>query len=153
MEVEDQFTVDAPREVIVEEMQKPDALKEVIPNCQEVTEVAEREYEAKVSERISMVSLDMEIEISITEFNPPESFDVNLDGTAPGSNTDVSATMTYNLSELDDDSTLIDYYMDIEVSGKLASLGFRMLKSTVNKRIEQMTDNVQELFEEQKAPQ
>lgn len=153
MEIEDQVTVDAPREVIVEEMQTPEALEQVIPNCKNVEEVAEREYEAEVSERISMVSLDMEIEIFITEFNPPESFNVNLDGTAPGSNTDVNATMTYELSETDDGGTLIDYYMDIEVSGKLASLGFRMLKSTVHKRIEEMTDNVQELFAEEKAPQ
>lgn len=153
MEIEDQLTVDAPRELVIEEMQKPENLQEVIPNCQNVEEVGEREYELEISERISMVSLDLDADLTITEFNPPDSFVVTIDGEAPGSNTDVSARTTYELSEAEGGGTVIDYYMDIEVSGKLASLGFRMLKSTVNKRIEQMGDNIEELFADHKATQ
>lgn len=151
MEVEGEIDVDAPRETVVEEMQKAEVLEQVIPNCTRVDEVGEREYEAEVSERISMVSLDVEINVAILEFNPPESFVVSVDGTAPGGNTDVNADMEFDLSEADGGGTLIDYEMDIEVSGKLASLGFRMLKSTVNKRIEQMADNVEAQFSDQKA--
>ena len=151
MEVDGEIEVDAPRETVIREMQEANVLEQVIPNCTNVEEVGTREYEAEVSEQISMVSLDMELNVSIEKFNPPDSFSVVLDGTAPGSNTDVNADMMFELSETDSSGTLIDYEMDIEVSGKLASLGFRMLKSTVNKRIDQMADNVQKQFSEQKT--
>ncbi|WP_254533257.1 SRPBCC family protein [Natrinema gelatinilyticum] len=151
MEIEDQITVNAPRDVVVEEMQEPEVLQEVLPNCEDVTQVDEQTYIAKVSERISMVSLDMEVDIEIEDYNPPESFTVAVDGTAPGSNTDVAADTYYGLSEAEDSGTVIDYQMDIEVSGKLASLGFRMLKSTVNKRIDQMAENIEAQFAETSA--
>lgn len=167
MEVEDQLEVAAPRSVIIEEMQKPESLQQVIPNCESVEEVSEHEYIAQISERISMVSLDLEVDIHIEKFNPPNSFAVVVDGEAPGSNTAVSAEATYELKKAPavagdggsvinpdpsgEEGTVITQSMDIEVSGKLASLGFRMLKSTVNKRIEQMGSNVEELFAEKQA--
>lgn len=153
MEVKDQLKVNAPRDVVIEEMQKPEALKQVIPNCEELHEVEEHVYVAKISERISMISMDLEVDIRIEDFNPPDSFSVVIDGEAPGSNTDVRADTNYELTEAEDGGTVIDYYMDIDVSGKLASLGFRMLKSTVNKRVEQMGQNVEEYFAELPATQ
>ena len=151
MEINGEIDVDAPRETVVTEMQRAEVLEEVIPHCTRCDEVGEREYEAELSKRISMVSVDLEINIGIEEFEPPESFVVAVDGTAPGGNTDVNADMAFDLSETDAGGTFIDYEMDIEVSGKLASLGFRMLKSTVTKDIEKMANNVEEQFSEQTA--
>lgn len=147
MEIEDRITVDTPRDVIVSEMQEPEVLQRTIPNCKNAEKTEDKKYTAEVSESISMVSIDMEIEIEITEYNPPDSFAVAISGTAPGSNTNVDATASFDLS-VTDDGTEIDMAFDITVTGKLASLGFRMLKSTVTKRLEEMTANIEAEFAE-----
>ena len=151
MEVEHKIAVDANRDLIIAEMQRPEVLQEVLPNCEEVTQVSEQQYKAKISEQISMVSLDMEVDIEIVDFNPPDSFSVVVEGTAPKSNTEVAADTQYELTRADDGGTVVDSHMDIEVSGKLASLGFRVLKSTVHKRTEQMANNIEEEFAESPA--
>ncbi|RQG88048.1 hypothetical protein EA462_14455 [Natrarchaeobius halalkaliphilus] len=147
MEVEETVSVPTDRETVIEQMQRPDVLERVIPNCTGVEEVDKRVYEAEVSESVSRVSLDLEVDLEVTEFNPPDSFVVSVDGEAPGSNTQVQAEARYELEE-NDDQTDIHQTMTIDVSGKLASLGFRMLRSTVNKRMQTMVDNVQAEFEE-----
>lgn len=153
MEVsEERIVVDADRETVVEEMQKPEMLEQTIPNCQGVEEVGEREYEAAVTERISMVSLDLVLDVDVTEFNPPDNFAVSISGHGEGSDTRVNADGTFDLSETDDGKTAIDFEMDIDVTGKLASLGFRMLRSTVEERTDQMIENIEDAFAGQSTP-
>lgn len=148
---EESIEVDVPREVVIEEMQKPEMLERTIPNCTHVEEVGEREYVADVSERISMMSLDMTLDIDVVWFEPPERFTVEIKGHGKDSDTRVSAEANFELSEPEPDTTTIDYRMDIDVSGKLASLGFRMIQSTVRERSDQMIANIEEAFAEQSA--
>ncbi|RQH02483.1 CoxG family protein [Natrarchaeobius oligotrophus] len=147
MEIEETVTVPTARETVIEEMQRPEVLERVIPNCTGAEQTGDRSYRVEVSESISRVSLDLEVDLEITEFDPPNSFVVSVDGEAPGSNTQVQAEASYVLEETGD-GTDIHQTMTIDVSGKLASLGFRMLRSTVNKRMQTMVDNVQAEFAE-----
>lgn len=145
---EERILVDVPRETVIEEMQKPEMLERTIPNCTNVDEIAEHEYRAEVSERISMMSLDMVLDIDVIRFNPPDDFAVAISGHGDESDTRVSAEANFELSEVDDGRTAIDFEMDIDVSGKLASLGFRMIRSTVEERTDQMIENIEEAFAE-----
>jgi len=148
---EESIEVDVPREVVIEEMQKPAMLQRTIPNCQNVEAVGERQYVAEVSERIAMVSLDLVLDIDVVEFDPPDSFAVEIQGQGEGSDTRVSAEATFDLFEPEPGKTTIDYAMDIDVSGKLASLGFRMIQSTIRERSDQMIANIEEAFAESSA--
>lgn len=145
---EERILVAVPRETVIEEMQKPEMLERTIPNCSHVEETAEHEYRAEVSERISMMSLDLELDIDVIRFNPPDDFAVAVSGHGDGSDTRVSGEADFDLSETDDGQTAIDFEMNIDVSGKLASLGFRMIRSTVEERTDQMIENIEEAFTE-----
>ncbi len=145
---EERILVDVSRETVIDEMQKPEMLERTIPNCTHVEETGEREYRAEVSERISMMSLDMELGIDVIRFNSPDDFAVSISGHGDGSDTRVSAEANFDLSEVDDGRTAIDFEMEIDVSGKLASLGFRMIRSTVEERTDQMIENIEEAFAE-----
>jgi len=145
---EERIVVDVPRETVIEEMQKPAMLERTIPNCSNVDEIAEHEYHAEVNERIAMMSLDMELDIDVIRFNPPDDFAVAISGHGDGSDTRVSAEANFDLSEVESGKTAIDFEMDIDVSGKLASLGFRMIRSTVEQRTDEMIANIEEAFAE-----
>ncbi|MEF8812451.1 MAG: SRPBCC domain-containing protein [Halovenus sp.] len=146
MQIDETITVPTDRETVIEQMQKPVVLERVIPNCTSVEQVGERQYRAEVSESVSRVSLDLELDLDVTEYDPPDSFTVTVSGDAPGSNTRVEAEARYDLEDTPDD-TVIDKTMTIDVSGKLASLGVRMLRSTVNDRLQTMVANTKAEFE------
>lgn len=148
---EESIEVDVPRAIVIEEMQQPEMLEETIPNCEHVEEEAQRQYVAQVSESIAMVSLDLTLDIDVVEFDPPDSFSVEINGDSEGSDTRVSAEATFDLSEPEPGKTTIDYHMDIDVSGKLASLGFRMIQSTIRERSDQMIANIEAAFAESSA--
>lgn len=147
MEIVGQITVPVSRPVVFEEMQKPETLERAIPNCESLEQRGEDVYHAVIDERIAGVSMKLELDIEITALREPEYVEIAIDGEALGGNTGAAGTGTFELSSIDDDQTEIDYAMDISVSGKLASLGFKMLNHVVEKRVGQMGDNIEKLFE------
>jgi len=146
MQIEETIAVPTDRETVIEEMQRPAVLERVIPNCTGVEQAGERQYRAEVSESVSRVSLDLTLDLDVTAYDPPDSFAVTVDGDAPGSNTRVEAEAQYDLEETPD-GTVIHKTMTIDVSGKLASLGVRMLRSTVDDRLQTMVANTKAEFE------
>lgn len=152
MEFTGEVTVDAPRQVVFEEMQKPEMLQKTIPNCESVEKIGENKFKAIVDEKISKISMKLETEVELTELREPDFVAVSISGDAPGSSTSVAANGSFELEEANGgDKTLVHYTMDMEVSGKLASIGFRMIKHVVKKRIDEMVDNIQSAFEEAPA--
>lgn len=152
MDFEGEITVAAPRTEVFEEMQKPEMLGRTMPNCESVEQVGENTYKVLVSEKISKISLELENEIEITDLQEYDLVEVEINGTAPGTNTSARGTGTFELTEADGGSkTDIHYIMEIDVSGKLASIGFRMLKHVVTNRIDQMAENIKAVFEEPEA--
>ena len=152
MEFTGEVTVDAPRDVVFAQMQSPEMLRKTIPNCESVEKIGENKYKAIVDEKISKISMKLETEVELTELRDPDFVAVTISGDAPGSSTSVSANGTFELEEADGgERTLVRYTMNMEVSGKLASIGFRMIKHVVKKRIDEMVDNIQAAFEEAPA--
>lgn len=149
MQTEDQITVDAPREVVIEEMQDPENIEVTLPVSEASVElVDELTYKASLKETLSVMTLELDIDMEAVEFNPPDSFTIKLSGTGSEGGTTVEGHIEYTLTEVEGGRTQIDQVMDLDVSGKLASLGLRILRSTVTKRTKQMAQNLEELFAE-----
>lgn len=152
MDFEGEITVAAPRTEVFEEMQKPEMLGRTMPNAESVEQIDEHTYKVFVAEKISRISLDLENEIEITNLREHDLVEVEISGTAPGTNTSARGTGTFELSEANGgEKTDVHYVMEIDVSGKLASIGFRMLKHVVTNRIDQMAENIKAVFEEPEA--
>lgn len=146
MEVTGQISVQAPRTVVFEEMQQPETLKRAIPNCESIERRGDDAYTAVIDERIANISIELDIDIEITALREPEFVEITISGEALGGNTGADGVGRFELSSTDQDGTTIDYEMDIAVSGKLASLGFKMLNHVVTNRIEMMAANIEEIF-------
>lgn len=152
MDFDGEITVSAPRATVFQEMQRPEMLGRTMPNCESVEQIDEHTYKFTVAEKISKIKLDLENEIEITNLHEPDLVEVEISGNAPGTNTEARGNGRFELSETDDgQGTDIHYTMEIDVSGKLASIGFRMLKHVVTNRINQMADNIRSAFEEPEA--
>lgn len=154
MKFEGEITVDAPRPRVFEEMQTPAMLNRTIPNCQRVDEISDGRYRATIEEKISQLSLTMDTEIEITELRDPEFVEITITGSSKNGNTSAEGIGSFDLLEENGgDRTAIHYTLEINVSGKLASLGFKMLKHVVTSRIDQMVDNIETAFENGDTPE
>tara|TARA_B110000263_G_C15198284_1_gene459424 strand:- start:24 stop:464 length:441 start_codon:yes stop_codon:yes gene_type:complete len=146
MEFEGNIHVPAPRNVVFTEMQKPEMIQKIIPNCKSVEQKDGDKYIAIIHEKISKISMEIETELELTEIREPDLVKLTISGDAPGSNTSIQGTGTFELSE-SGSGTAVKYTMEIEVSGKLASIGFRMIKHVAKKRIDEIGTNLVEIFQ------
>jgi carbon monoxide dehydrogenase subunit G len=90
--------------------------------------------------------MKIETELELTEIREPDLVKLTISGDAPGSNTSIQGTGTFELSE-DGVGTAVKYTMEIIVSGKLASIGFRMIKHVAKKRIYEIGINLVKVFQ------
>ena len=145
MEFEGDILVPAERQFVFDEMQKPENIQKILPNCESVEQVENNKYVAVLNEKVSKISIKLETELELVEIREPDLVKITITGDAPGSNTSVQGTATFDLTA-EGQETRIQYTMDVEVSGKLASIGFRMIKHVAKKRIDEIGSNLQTVF-------
>mgnify|MGYP001182515493 FL=1 len=145
MEFEGDILVPAERQFVFDEMQKPENIQKILPNCESVEQVENNKYVAVLNEKVSKISMKLETELELVEIREPDLVKITITGDAPGSNTSVQGTATFDLTA-EGQETRIQYTMDVEVSGKLASIGFRMIKHVAKKRIDEIGSNLQTVF-------
>lgn len=130
MKLEGEFVFDGSREEVWELVRDPEVLATALPGTQSLNQVSESEYEGQMSVRVGPVSGTFTGRVVVSDEVPPESFTLAVEGRgAPG-----FAKGTGNVLLLDqgDDTTLMKYDGDVQIGGKLAGVGQRMLE-TVSK--------------------
>ena len=141
MRYQDKVTIQAPRQQVWEFLVDPDQVAQCAPGV-ETVEVLEENKKFKVIASIGFGNLKVRFntDVEFTEQNPPELAKIKAHGTAPGSVVDVLADLA--LSEVDANTTDLDWAADINVMGTIAALANRMMGSVTNKLAGQFFESV-----------
>lgn len=102
----------------------PKALAKVIPGCRELQVVGENSYRAEVDMGVGPVRGRFEANVALSDLVEPQSATLAGDVTGPLGNGGGSGRVTL---EADGEGTLVTYRYEVTVSGKVASVGGRML--------------------------
>jgi len=102
----------------------PKALAKVIPGCHELQVVGENSYRAEVDMGVGPVRGRFEANVALSDLVEPVSATLAGDVAGPLGNGGGSGRVTL---EPDGDGTLVTYRYEVTVSGKVASVGGRML--------------------------
>jgi carbon monoxide dehydrogenase subunit G len=130
MKLSGEFVFDGSREDVWDLVRDPEALAAALPGTQSLTQVSENEYEGKMQLRVGPVSGVFSGKVVVSEEVPPESYTLSVEGRgAPGF---AKGTGDVQLVDQGDDTTLMKYEGEVQIGGKLASVGQRMLE-TVSK--------------------
>lgn len=139
MKVEGTYTFAAPQDVVWPTMLDPDVLARTLPGVQNLDKVADNEYRATMKIRIGPVQGIFSGKVQLSDFNPPESCHLSVDGKgAPGF---VKGEGDLELSE-DGESTVLSYRGDAQVGGRLASVGQRLMESSTQALIRQSLESL-----------
>jgi len=132
MRIEGEYIFNGPREEVWEVVRDPEVLATAFPGTQSLTKVSESDYEVAMNIRVGPVAGVFAGRIVVSNEVPPESCTLTVDGKgAPGFASGVGDIL---LVAQDDGTTLMKYEGEMQVGGKLASVGQRLL-DTASKSI------------------
>lgn len=134
-------TVDipAPPEKVFDVLLDPQALAQVIPGCRELELISENTYRANVTISIGMISAHYEATLSLSEIDRPNSLRLSGTGVSSLGGAKGEGYITLEKSDL---GTLMKYEYEVEVQGKVAAIGGRMLEGAARMVLGQLFEQL-----------
>jgi uncharacterized protein len=125
---EDRFTVQAPVEKVWAFLRDPQQVAQCIPGTESIDVVDDRHYHVVAGARVAFLSVSFAMNVTVTEIEEP----VRLVSVAEGMDARIKERVklrsTLTLEPRGTDATDVSYSIDLSVFGKLASLGFAVIK-------------------------
>ena len=127
MKIAGEYVFHGPREEVWEMMRDPIVLAKAMPGTQKLDRVSETEYHGDMNVQVGPVGGKFTGILTVSNENPPESYTLTVVGKGgPGR---VSGTGDVVLADQGDGTTLMKYEGDVEIAGRLAAVGQRMVDS------------------------
>jgi len=125
------FTFDGPRAKVWALLQDPAVLAKALPGTKTLTQVAEDRYEGVMKVSVGPVNAaEFAVHVELRDKVAPERFAMHIDG--KGAVGFTRGTATIELAEVSETSgpvTVMSYTSDVQVGGKIAAVGQRLLES------------------------
>jgi carbon monoxide dehydrogenase subunit G len=135
VKVAGEYVFNGPREKVWELVRDPEVLATALPGTQNLTPVSENEYEGKMHVRVGPVAGVFSGRVVASDEVPPESYTLMVEGKgAPGF---AKGTGHVQLIDQGDGTTLMKYEGDVQIGGRIASVGQRLIDTASKSMIRQ----------------
>ncbi|MDX1548456.1 MAG: carbon monoxide dehydrogenase subunit G [Rhodothermales bacterium] len=154
MQLEGDYTFDGPRQAVWDLLQDPDVLQAAMPGAREFTKTDDDTYRAKMQVKVGPVNGVFDTTITLTDKEPPEQYTMNVNSQGPTGFARGQAVVT--LAEDGPQTTQMHYDASLQVGGRIASVGQRMLdtvsKSLTRQSLEAMNGALQARLHAEHTP-
>lgn len=148
MQLKGSVTIKAPRKKVWDFLTDPNQLGQCVPGVEKIEEIEKlKKYRGVVSVGLGSVKARFSGDVDILELDEPNRAKLKAHGTATGSAADAVSEMT--LSDGPDNSTLVNWSADVNVSGQLASLVSRLMVPVSQKLAGVFYDEVKKRIEKE----
>lgn len=113
----------------------PEVLRRAIPGCSAMEQTGESEFTATVVARVGPVSATFKGKVELADLNPPVSY--TLRGRGQGGAAGFAKGQAQILLAPEGDGTRLSYIADVDVGGKLASVGGRLIQGVARKNADE----------------
>ena len=140
MEMRDSVTIPTDRATVWKALNDPQVLQQCLPGCEELEKVSDTELRAKVLLKIGPIKARFAGDVTLSDLDPPQSY--VLSGEGKGGVAGIAkGTARVALRETPDNQTILDYEARVDVGGKIAQLGARLLDATATKLTRKFFDD------------
>ncbi|MBU0705225.1 MAG: carbon monoxide dehydrogenase subunit G [Chloroflexi bacterium] len=151
MKLQGEYVFNGPREAVWELVRDPEVLASVLPGTQSMNKVSDTEYEGQMHVRIGPVGGVFSGRVLVSNEVPPESYTLSVEGRgAPGFG---RGTGDVQLLDQGDGTTLMKYEGELQVGGKLAGVGQRMVETVSKSMTRQMLESLNKTLQARMSPQ
>jgi carbon monoxide dehydrogenase subunit G len=127
MIVEGRHSFQAPRETVYALLQDPDVLMKALPGARSLVRTGENRFEGKMAVGVGPVTAaEFTVTVELFDLEPPRHFKMRVDGKGAIGFTKGEAAV--DLGE-EAGATVMAYRADLQVGGKIAGVGQRLLDS------------------------
>jgi len=148
--LEGTYSFDAPQDVVWEAVQDPHVLSQVLPGCERLEQVGENEYEGEINIRIGPVQGNFAGTVRLSDIQPPNSYTLELEGQGrPGY---VKGAGQLRLESNGDGKTTLHYTGEAQLSGRIASVGQRLMDSSARSITRQGLDSLDKQIQARLQP-
>jgi carbon monoxide dehydrogenase subunit G len=145
MKLKGEYIFNGPREKVWELVRDPDVLATALPGTQSLNPVSENEYEGEMHVRVGPVAGVFSGRVVASDEVPPESYTLMVEGKgAPGF---AKGTGHVQLMDQGDGTTLMKYEGEMQIGGRIASVGQRLMDSASKSMIRQGLETLNKALE------
>lgn len=147
MDINGEFTIPADRERVWVALNDSKVLARCIPGCEELVRTSDTTFDAKMSAKVGPVKARFDTSIELSNVNPPSSYTIS--GQGKGGPAGFGKGAAQVVLEEQDSQTVLRYSADLQVGGKLAQIGSRLVGGTAKKIANDFFSRFVEEFSEQ----
>ncbi len=134
MELQGSHQFKAPLEAVWQALMDPAVLAKALPGGDQLEQVGENDYKAAMNVRMGAVQGRFEGKVTLTDVVPLQGYRMQVSGQgAPGF---LSGAGTLSLAA-NAEGTLLTYSGDVQIGGRIAAVGQRLIDSTARSMIRQ----------------
>jgi hypothetical protein len=135
MKLQGEYIFNGPREEVWELVRDPGVLATALPGTQSLSQVSENEYTGEMNVRVGPVAGAFSGRVAVSDEVPPESYTLTVDGKGrPGF---AKGTGHVQLIDQGDGTTLMKYEGEVQIGGRIASVGQRLIDTASKSMIRQ----------------
>ena len=147
MEFEQEVIIAAPREKVWAFMWDVEEFAACVPGVTSVEKVDETHYNVRVEQKISFMKACFNLNIAIEEQRELEYIRTVGEGKDSKIAASLKQTNEVTLEEISAGETRVHILSNVDVFGKLGSLGFSVIKNQANKVFKDFSNNIKEKLE------
>jgi carbon monoxide dehydrogenase subunit G len=132
MQMENTERVPAPQDQAWEALNNPEILKACIPGCESLTMTTPTDMVATVVVKVGPVKAKFSGKVTLSDLDPPNGYRITGEGSG-GVAGFAKGGATVRLTPEGPSETALHYIVDVQIGGKLAQLGSRLIDATAKK--------------------
>lgn len=149
MKIDGEHTISQPPDRLWDTILDPDTLEATIPGAETLERDGDH-YDGTLERGLAGISLTLDAGVDITAQDRADWIEVDITGTDNTINSRVDGDARVEFED-DGDATTLVYETEFDFSGKLASLGSRIIKRKVNNDLQTFFDNLEEYVDEEET--
>jgi len=147
MKINNQFVIHAKKDDVWDFFMDAEKLAKCVPGCKEINMISPTKYDSVIDVKIQFMTITFKTRGELLKAIEKERIIVEMNGKSIGLVGSFRNKLSVSLLESGKSETLVDYEMDMQMTGRLASLGKVLMKGTITKSSEEFAENVQRLFQ------
>jgi len=145
MKIEGKYVFEGEQEDVWKLVRDPEVLASCLPGTQSLQQVGENEYAGEIKVRIGPISGAFAGKIFVTNEVPPVSCTLTVEGT--GKIGFLKGTGDIDMADQGEGKTLMKYTGEVQIGGKVASVGQRLFDTVSKGMIKQGLDKLNEILQ------
>jgi len=147
MLIEGKFTMKAPIQKVWDFLMEPGTLVSCIPGAEKMEAVDDTTWEGTVKQKVGPISVKINFIQTLSDVQPPNHLKAVGRGSAMGGAGTFSQETIVDLKEIAKGEVEVTYSSNVNVVGRLATFGERIMRAKVNKVGAEFTQNLQKALE------